>query len=85
MQKCFVQNEGYVTEKKQIDAYEEMQEEIVMFIRRLKLHGKARKAYVELAYAGLEKRVQEKNPKTEIYFSDIGKGEIEKRFGRILL
>ena len=75
MQNCFVQNEGYVTEKKQIDAYEEMQEEIVMFIRRLKLRGKARKAYVELAYAGFGKRVQEEIPKQKFISQTLGKAK----------
>lgn len=73
MQKCFVQNEEYITEKKQIDAYEEMQEEIVMSIRSLKLHGKARKAYVELAYARIEKRVQEEIPKQKFISQTLGK------------
>lgn len=46
-----------------------------MFIRRLKLRGKARKAYVELAYAGFEKRVQEEIPKQKFISQTLGKAK----------
>lgn len=72
MQNGMLQNEWYAAEKRQIDAYEEKQEEIVMSIQRLKLHGRARKAYVELAYAGSEKHIQQAIPKQKFISHILG-------------
>lgn len=72
MQNAMILNEGYAAEKRQIDAYEEMQEEIAMSIWKMKLHGRARKAYVELAYLGIERHIRQAIPKQKFLSNILG-------------